>query len=58
MTKIEVVLTDKSTSYWLRESLKSAMSRDPIDAVNDAETLLCLLNECANSILESNQQTL
>lgn len=38
--------TDTATmSYWLRDALKTAKQRDPIDAVNDAEYLLETLKE-------------
>ncbi|TNC79329.1 MAG: hypothetical protein C9356_19720 [Oleiphilus sp.] len=31
---------DPSTSYWLKEQLASTKQRDPIDALNDAESLV------------------
>lgn len=36
---IEAILNDPSTSHWLRDALKTAMLRDPVDVANDAETL-------------------
>ena len=36
---IEAILNDPSTSHWLRDALKTAMHRDPVDVANDAETL-------------------
>ena len=41
--EVLMTLADPSTSYWLRDALKSAMKRDPVDAINDAEALLKLL---------------
>jgi hypothetical protein len=42
---IEDVLRDPAASFWLRDSLRSALPRDPVDAANDAEVLACLLEE-------------
>jgi hypothetical protein len=39
------VLADPSTSYWLRDALKSAFQRDPVDALADAELLTALLSQ-------------
>lgn len=35
---------DPATSYWLKSALTSQLTRDPVDAVNDAELLLEILN--------------
>jgi len=43
--KILQVLADPSTSYWLRDALKTALSRDPVDALRDAEMLVGLLRD-------------
>ena len=42
---ILATLADPSTTYWLRDALKSALARDPLDALRDAETLASLLRE-------------
>ncbi|WP_164732784.1 hypothetical protein [Vibrio anguillarum] len=34
---------DPSTSHWLKEQLKQTKSRDPVDALNDAEALVIAL---------------
>lgn len=39
------VIASPATSYWLSSSLQSAVLRDPLDAVNDAELLLQLLQK-------------
>ncbi len=40
---IQTVLARPETTYWLREAIKSALLRDPLDALLDAETLVALL---------------
>ena len=40
---IDTILKDPSTSYWLKHAIKSALKRDPVDALRDAETLVELL---------------
>jgi hypothetical protein len=40
---IEHVLDDPSTSYWLKDALRTALQRDCVDALNDAESLVYLL---------------
>lgn len=45
---IPEVLNDPATSYWLKDTLRSALKRDIVDAANDAEVLAKLLaNRCA-----------
>lgn len=46
------VLQDPSTSFWLRAALLSCLSRDPVDAANDAEVLALLLNERCRQLLQ------
>lgn len=45
MSNFIEVLADPSASYWLRDAIKSAMKRDPLDALRDAETLAEVLRE-------------
>lgn len=47
----EDILRDPAASFWLKDALRSALSRDPVDAVNDAEVLARLLEERCRSIL-------
>jgi hypothetical protein len=42
---ILATLADPSTTYWLRDAIKSVLARDPVDALRDAETLASLLRE-------------
>jgi len=37
--RIESVLSSPSSSGWLKTALLSALDRDPVDALKDAETL-------------------
>lgn len=39
----EFVLADPSVSYWLKGAIKSAITRDPVDALNDAKLLVRVL---------------
>jgi len=48
---IEAILADPSTSNWLKSSLSAALSRDPVDAANDACLLKTLLEERSDAIL-------
>ena len=48
--QIEEVLNDPAASFWLKAALRSALSRDPVDAANDAEVLARLLDARCRSI--------
>ena len=37
------ILADPATSRWLRDALRSALVRDPVDAANEAEVLARVL---------------
>lgn len=41
--KIEQVLADPAVSFWLKDALRAAAKRDPVDAYNDAKLLVELL---------------
>lgn len=43
MPTIDEILNDPSASNWLREALRQALARDPVDAANDAEILSAVL---------------
>jgi hypothetical protein len=43
MITADEVLADPAASDWLKRSLLSALKRDPVDAVSDAEALLLVL---------------
>jgi hypothetical protein len=41
---VEEVINDPTASSWLREALRTAVERDPIDALNDALALADILD--------------
>lgn len=47
------IVDDPATSEWLRLALTDAMARDPVDAANDAETLLSVLTMRAELLLRT-----
>lgn len=47
---IDDVLKDPSTSFWLKDAIKTLSNRDIVDAVNDAEILASLMKDRLNSI--------
>lgn len=49
---IEQVLADPAASDWLKAALRSALSRDPVDAANDSEILAKLLDRWCSQLLE------
>ena len=51
--RIAAVITDLGSSYWLRDALRAAAARDPVDAVDDAELLLALLQPWAGAIIDA-----
>ena len=38
-------IANPATSFWLRRAITSLLQRDPVDAVNDAEALLKLMQD-------------
>jgi hypothetical protein len=46
------VLADPAASEWLKDALKSAVARDPIDALNDALVLAAVLEDHLRTRLE------
>ncbi len=51
--RIAVVIADPAASYWLRDALRAAIARDPVDAVTDAALLVDMLQPWATAILEA-----
>ncbi len=45
------ILQRQGVSYWLKDALRTAMRRDPVDAANDAELLAEVLRRRADAIL-------
>ncbi len=52
-TEIKALLESPDTSEWLKNALTSALSRDPVDAANDAEKLLSVLDHRAAAELDA-----
>jgi hypothetical protein len=46
------VFADPSASSWLKEALKSALERDPVDALNDSLALAGVLEARLRAVLE------
>jgi len=54
LPELEEVLLDPAGSLWLKDALRSALARDPVDAANDAEVLARLLDRrCRKTQSES-----
>jgi hypothetical protein len=41
----EDILSDPCASFWIKSALRCALDRDPVDALNDAELLVRVLQE-------------
>jgi hypothetical protein len=52
MPEVKAVLDDGSASNWLKASLRSALLRDPVDALNDALYLASLLDARLRIVLQ------
>ncbi len=50
---IDEVLADPAGSFWLKRALRGALTRDPVDAANDAEVLANILDARCRDILRS-----
>jgi hypothetical protein len=48
---IDEILDDPAASFWLKAALHSALSRDPVDAANDADVLARVLERRCRDIL-------
>lgn len=44
LPSIQDILTDADASQWLKDALRGALGRDPVEAVNDAELLAAVLD--------------
>lgn len=49
--KLNDALASPAASYWLKNALRALESRDPIDALNDAEALVAILETQLNELL-------
>ena len=48
---VEGVMSDESASDWLKAALRTALERDPVDALNDALALAAALEGRLRSVL-------
>ena len=53
-----MVLADPAASQWLKTALRRALTRDPVDAADDAEMLAALLRDRADRTLSRRLATL
>ena len=53
---IALLLVDPSLSYWLKGALRTAVERDPLDVLNDAEALCQVLTGRAQEILDMEER--
>ena len=52
---IAEVLSDPAASVWLKDALRLALLRDPIDAANDSEFLALLLGRLCSQLLSEDE---
>ena len=52
--EVGTVLADQSASYWLKQSIETALQRDPVDALNDALVLAAVLDSHLRDALDLN----
>jgi hypothetical protein len=50
------ILNDSAASDWLKDALSGALTRDPVDAANDAEIVAQVLRLRAEAVLEALHQ--
>jgi hypothetical protein len=55
--RLNTILNDPSASYWLKDALRSALRRDIVDALNDAEALLAILQDRFSKLSAGYEQT-
>jgi hypothetical protein len=49
---IEELMADQSASEWLKSALRSALERDPVDALNDTLALAGILEERLRNVMD------
>ncbi len=52
--EIKALLSNPSTSWWLREAIKTALIRESLEAAKDAELLACLKSKHAQEKVAQN----
>ena len=51
MITVDELLNNPSVSFWLKDALTTALNRDPVDALNDAELLTEALKNHVEEVL-------
>ena len=46
-------LANGCTSYWLKDAIRSSLERDPVDALNDAATLVEIMQAVCDEVIAS-----
>jgi hypothetical protein len=49
---VDAMMADSSVSTWLKNALRDALERDPIDALNDALALAGILEDRLRTVLD------
>lgn len=49
--EINAVMTDPAATSWVKSAFEAAITRDPVDAVNDAEFLLAALTRRLDNVV-------
>jgi hypothetical protein len=52
---LKEILADPGISYWLKDAIKTAYERDPVDAMHDAHRLLKILGQWYTQIVNREQ---
>jgi len=55
---LKEILADPGISHWLKDAIKTAYERDPIDAMHDARRLLKMLGEWYTQMVNRDQTAL
>lgn len=50
---IQTILDDPAASDWLKTALRTALGRDPVDAINNAEILCETLKQRLDDLLQT-----
>lgn len=58
LPSIDEILVDPAASLWLKSALRSALSRDAVDAANDSEILAGLLGLRCDRLLGKRRRSL
>ncbi len=51
---VNEILSDPCASNWLKDAVRAALKRDPVDAVNDAEALVEVLSDRLDAVVKRN----